>query len=143
MRHTKRRLQRLIALTVLLLLGGTSLAWAGRPDQTMTVKKRLDELAAALRGTDEPTKQIEYRREIYALGKVGHRFLVDGVVDPAWHRKIVTASDGDSFHMVFSGLRYRFVDERDGRERTLGDISSLLHRRLLDDADYLDRFIKS
>jgi hypothetical protein len=65
------------------------------------------------------------------------------VADPIWHPRIVTAAEGSSFHIVFSGLRYRFVDRRDGQERSLDDISSVMNQRLLNDGKYLDRFIKS
>jgi hypothetical protein len=105
--------------------------------------KQLKKLVIELRKTDDTTKQVDVRRRIYALGRPGHHFLVDGVADPFWHRRIVTAVEGSSFHVVFSGLRYRFVDERDGQERTLDDISFVMNQRLLNNGKYLDRFIKS
>jgi hypothetical protein len=104
----------------------------------------LNNLARKLLDEEDSHKCVVLRREIYCLGKPGIDFLVEGVADPRYHRRIVTSSsDADSFHIVFhNGLRATFVDEKDAATTNVTDLSEAMDARLLHDDDYLNRYVE-
>ena len=103
----------------------------------------LQPLARELAREDNIEKQVELRRKIYRLGKSGIEFLVEGVADMEWHRKIVVSSSSSNdfcIHMR-NGPRYYFVDVQGGETSDLSDLTQAMNERLIGDDDYLNRFI--